>query len=122
MDIQVDLVSMLAQAQRAVGTNSIDRFVGNLASVAQIKPEALDKFDVDRWVDIYSDSLGLDPEIITPDEKVEAIRKQRAEAQAKAEQAAMLNQQADTAHKLAGSNTGEQNALTDATRAFSGYS
>ena len=120
-DINVELVSMLAQAQRAVGTNSIDRFVGNLGAVAQFKPEVLDKFDADKWVDVYSDSLGLDPQIIVPSDQVEALRQQRAKVQQQAQQAAMMNQGADTAQKLAAAKTGEPNALTDVTRAFSGY-
>lgn len=120
-DINVELVSMLAQAQRAVGTNSIDRFVGNLGAVAQFKPEVLDKFDADQWADIYSDSLGLDPQIIVPADQVQALRQQRAQAQQQAQQAALMNQGADTAQKLAAAKTGEPNALTDVTRAFSGY-
>ena len=120
--INVELVSMLAQAQRAVGTNSIDRFVGNLGAVAQFKPEVLDKIDADKWADIYADSLGLPPQIIVPEDQVQAIRKQRAQAQQAAQQSALLNQQADTANKLAAAKTGgEPNALTDMTRAFSGY-
>lgn len=120
-DLNVELVSMLAQAQRAVGTNSIDRFVGNLGAVAGVKPEVLDKFDADQWVNIYSESLGLDPQIIVPDEEVQAIRSQRAEAQKAAQQAALVNQGADTAQKLASAKTGDQSVLTDVTRAFSGY-
>ena len=121
-DLNVELVSMLAQAQRAVGTNSIDRFVGNLGAVAQFKPDVLDKFDTDRWADVYSDSLGLDPSIIVPDEQVQAIRQQRAQAAQAQHEAAMQEQQANTAAKLASAKTGgEQNALTDITQAFSGY-
>lgn len=120
-DINVDLVSMLAQAQRAVGTNSIDRFVGNLGAVAGFKPEVLDKFDADKWADIYADSLGLDPQIIVPADQVQAIRQQRAQRQQQAQQAALMNQGADTAQKLAAAKTNEPNALTDVTRAFSGY-
>lgn len=121
-DINIELVSMLAQAQRAIGTNSIDRFVGNMGSVAQFKPDVLDKFDADKWVDIYSDSLGLDPNIILPPEQVDAIRQQRAEVQQQQQQAAMMSQGADTAQKLSSADTSGQNALTDVTRAFSGYS
>jgi hypothetical protein len=120
-DINVELVSMLAQAQRAVGTNSIDRFVGNLGAVAQFKPEVLDKFDADKWADVYSDSLGLDPHILVPSDQVEALRQQRAQAQQQAQQAAMLNQGADTAQKLAAARGSAPNAPTDITRAFSGY-
>ena len=120
-ELNVELVSMLAQAQRAVGTNSIDRFVGNLGAVAQFKPDVLDKFDADRWADIYSDSLGLDPQIIVPAEQVQALRQQRAQAQQQAQQAALMNQAADSAQKLGSVDTSKQSALTDVTRAFSGY-
>lgn len=120
-ELRIELVSMLAQAQRAIGTNSIDRFVGNLGAIAQFKPEVLDRFDQDKWADIYSDSLGLDPSIIVPQEKVDALRQQRAEAAARQQQAEAMQQGADTAATLAKANTAAPNALTDVTRAFSGY-
>lgn len=121
MELNVEFVSMLAQAQRAIATNSVDRFVGNLGAVAGIKPEVLDKFDADRWADAYADMLGIDPELIVPGDKVALIRKQRAEAAQAQQQAAMLNQGADTAQKLGSVDTSQQSALTDVTRAFSGY-
>lgn len=121
-DVSVELISMLAQAQRAVGTNSIDRFIGTVGSVAQFKPEALDKIDADSLLDIYSDSLGVDPRILLAQDKVDALRAQRADAQQKMQQAAMMNQGADTAQKLASAKTDQPNALTDVTRQFSGYS
>ena len=121
-DINVELVSMLAQAQRAIGTNSIDRFVSSMGAVAQFKSDVLDKFDADKWADVYSDSLGIDPQIIVPENVVRDLRQQRAEAAQQAQQAALLNQGADTAQKLAAAKTGgEPSALTDVTRAFSGY-
>jgi hypothetical protein len=120
-DINVELVSMLAQAQKAVGTNSIDRFIGTIGSVAQFKPEVLDKIDGDKLTDIYSDSLGVDPRILLGDDKVAALRQQRAQAQQQATQAAMMNQGADTAQKLASAKTTDPSLLTDATAAFSGY-
>lgn len=121
-ELNVEFVSMLAQAQRAIATNSVDRFVGNLGAVAAIKPEVLDKLDADRWADAYADMLGIDPELIVPGDKVAMIRKQRAEAAQAQQQAAMLNQGADTVQKLGRVDTSQQSALTDVTRAFSGYS
>lgn len=121
VDLNVEFVSVLAQAQRAIATNSIDRFVSNLGVVAQIKPEVLDKFDADHWADSYADKLGVDPELIVPGEQVTLIRQQRAEAAQAQQQAAMLQQGADVAQKLGSIDTGKQNALTDVTRAFSGY-
>lgn len=121
MELNVEFVSMLAQAQRAVATNSVDRFVGNLGAIAQMKPDVLDKFDADKWADAYADMLGVDPELIVPADQVALVRKQRAQAQAAAQQSALMNQGADTAQKLGSVDTSKQSALTDVTRAFSGY-
>jgi len=121
MELNVEFVSMLAQSQRAIATNSIDRFVGNLGVIAQMKPEVLDKFDADQWADGYADMLGIDPDLIVSGDKVALIRRERAQAQQQLEQAAMLQQGADAAQKLGSIDTSGQNALTDVTRAFSGY-
>jgi hypothetical protein len=109
--LNVDFVSMLAQAQRAVATNSVDRFVGNLGAIAQMKPDVLDKFDEDEWAEQYADMLGIDPSLIVANDKVALIRKARAQAQQQAAQAQAANQAADTAQKLANSGTSSDNAL-----------
>ena len=122
-DLNVEFVSVLAQAQRSVATGSIDRYVSNLGMVASIKPEVIDKFDADAWADKYSDMLGVHPELVVASDKVALIREQRAQIARQQAQAAQMQQHADTAAKLASAKTGnEQNALTDVTRAFSGYS
>lgn len=120
-DLDVEFVSMLAQAQRAIGTNGIDRFVMSLGTVAQFKPGVMDKFNEDEWADVYSDMLGVDPNLIVADDKVALIRKQRADQQAAMQQAAMAESAATSAQKLAGADTGGQNALTDVINMFSGY-
>lgn len=121
MDLTVEFVSVLAQAQRAINTNGVDRFVGNLGQIAQMKPEVLDKFDADKWADIYSDMLGVDPELVVPDDKVALVRKQRAQQQAQAQQAEQLQQTSSAAKNLAGAPTGGKNALTDIMNMYSGY-
>lgn len=121
VDLNVQYVSMLAQAQRAVATNGIDRFVGNLGAVAQFKPEVLDKFDSDKWADAYSDMLGIDPELIVSNERVALIRQSRAQAAQAAQQQAQNAQAAATAKDLAAAKTGEDSALTNVMSMFSGY-
>lgn len=122
MELSVEFVSMLAQAQRAIGTNGVDRFVGNLGVVAQYKPDVLDKFDADHWADAYSDMLGVDPRMIIASDQVGMIRQARAQAQAAQAQNAAIQQQADAANKLANAPTGEgTNALMDVMNQFSGY-
>lgn len=120
--INVELVSMLAQAQRAIATNGVDRFVGNLGQIAQFKPDVLDKFDADKWADMYSDMLGVDPEIIVASDKVALVRQQRAQAQAQAQQAANAQAMADSAAKLGNAPAPSQdNALGSVMDQFSGY-
>ncbi len=85
-NLNIEYVSMLSQAQKAVSTNSIDRFVGNLGQIAQLRPDVLDKFDPDHWADLYSDKLGIDPELILPGEQVALVRQQRAQQQQQAQQ------------------------------------
>ena len=121
MELNVVFVSMLAQAQRAIATNSVDRFVGNLGQVATFKPDVLDKFDSDQWADRYSDMLGVDPELIVPNDKVAIIRKNRQAEQAKAQQVAQAEQAASAAQKLGSIQTPNGNAANDVMQAFSGY-
>lgn len=121
VDLQVEFVSMLAQAQRAIGTNGIDRFVMSLGQVAAIKPEVLDKFDSDEWADVYADMLGVDPNLIVADKDVAIIRQQRAQQQQAVAAAQTAEMMAGAANKLAGADTSGQNALTDVTSMFSGY-
>jgi len=120
--INVELVSMLAQAQRAIATNGVDRFVGNLGQIAQYKPDILDKFDSDKWADRYSDMLGVDPEIIVASEQVALIRHQRAQAQAQAAKAQQMQVAADSAAKLGNTPApAPTNALGSVMDQFSGY-
>lgn len=119
--LNVQFISVLAQAQRAVSTSSIDRFVGNIGQMAAFKPDVLDKFNSDKWADIYSDILGVDPELVVGDDKVAIIRQQRAQAQQAAQKTAMAEQAASAANKLGNTPTGTQNALTDVMKNFQGY-
>jgi Bacteriophage head to tail connecting protein len=121
--INVELVSMLAQAQRAIATNGVDRFVNNLGMIAQFKPDVVDNFDADQWASRYSDMLGVDPELIVANDKVALVRQQRQQAQQQAQQAAVAQQAADSAQKLGNTPTqgGQSTALDDATSGFSGY-
>jgi len=120
MDLSVEFVSMLAQAQRAIGTNSIDRYVNNMGMVAQMKPDVLDKFDSDVWAEAYADMLGVDPKLVIGGEQVARIRQERAAAQQAMAQQEQLQSTVDNAVKLNDSKTGEP-SMMDMLNQFSGY-
>lgn len=122
MDLSIEFVSVMAQAQRAVGLGAVDRLLGTVASLAQVKPEALDKIDADAVVDGYADAIGVDPDYILGSEQVALIRKQRADQAAAAQQAALMQQVAQTMRTASQADTSGQNALTGVMDMFTGYS
>jgi len=120
-ELNIEFVSVLAQAQRAIGANSTNRFVAALGQVASFKPDVLDKFDSDAWVDQYADQLGVDPRIIVGNEQVAVVRQQRAQQQQAAQMMAAAQSAASTAKDLGSINTAQPNGLTDLINQFQGY-
>ena len=112
-ELDVEFVSVLAQAQRAVGVNSIDRYTASLGMLAQMKPEVLDKLDADRWADEYGDMLGVDPSLIVPGEEVAFLRQQRAQQEAQAAQMQQMQQVASAAQSLGNVKTDQANMASD---------
>lgn len=121
IELKVEFISMLAQAQRAVGLSSVDRLLGTVASIAQLKPDIMDKVDTDKAVDEYADMLGIDPTLIVGDKQVALVRQQRAQQEAAMKAAAMAPQATQAAKNLSETDTEGRNALTDAVDMFSGY-
>ena len=112
-NIKVEYVSLMAQAQRAVGLGAIERTVSFVSSLAGAIPETADKIDWDQAVDEYAERAGAPPRIVRSDEVVEAIRASRRQASAVQAQLAALAEGAKTAQTLSKTDTGSKNALTD---------
>lgn len=105
MDLQVEFVSVLAQAQRAVAAQGVDRLLGTVGNLAAMKPEIIDKIDFDQVVDNYAEMFGVDPKIIVPDDEANAVRADRAQQQAAMQAAAAAPVVADTAKTVGEVNT-----------------
>lgn len=99
--MDVNFQSVLAQAQKAVDINSVDRMVSALASMAQLNPEVLDRLDPDGYVDVYRERLDVDPKFLRSKEQADEIRQQRAQTQQQQAQAAQAQQGADAMAQLA---------------------
>lgn len=101
MPLQVEYSSVLFQAQKAVATQAVDKFIVQLGTIAGLgMTSVLDKFDSDAWADWYSDATGVDPTLITADSKVALIRSQRVAAQQQQQKQAEAANAADTVQKL----------------------
>lgn len=119
MDLNVEFISVLAQAQRAVATQGMDRLLGTVSQMASVKPEVLDKLDFDQIVDNYGEAYGVDPKTILPDDAVAALREQRAQAMAAQQQAAAMPAVVDAAKTASEVDTGN---LQDVLTSLQGYS
>lgn len=98
-EIVIEYISLLAQAQKLVGTTAVEQTVRFVGEVASIKPEAIDKLNADKVVEYYADLTGFPAEGLHSDEVVQQIRTQRAKAaaaQQQMEQAGALTQGAKT--------------------------
>lgn len=90
--LEIEFQSMLAQSQRAVDINAIDRMMSSLQAIASVQPEILDRVDPDGVFDIYRDRLAVDPKIARTLEEAQQIRDARNQAAAQQQQAAELEQ------------------------------
>lgn len=118
MELDVQFISVLAQAQRAVAAGGVDRLLGTVGNLAALKPEVLDKVDFDQVVDDYAEMYGVNPKIIVTDEKVAALRAERAQAMAAQQQAAAMPAVVDAAKTAGDTNV---QGVQDVMQALQGY-
>jgi hypothetical protein len=105
-ELRVEYISILAQAQRMVGTAADDRLIavaGNLAKLG--RADALDLLNVDRIVRDYAAKLGCSPKALMPQQLVEQLRGRRVQQQ---QAEAQSQQQLAQAQALAHAGRGAQ--------------
>jgi hypothetical protein len=110
--LKVQYVSILAAAQKATVTTSIEQLLKLIGETAETFPEAKFKVDINETIDDYSEALNVRPKIVVPSRKAEKLYqndlKQRA-AQAAQAQGLAAAQGAQTLSKT--DVGGGQNAL-----------
>jgi hypothetical protein len=113
--IRVEYTSIMAQAQKLIGTNSVERvvgFVGNLISLGFT--DAADKLNVDEAIEGYAGMHGTPPNMLRSEDDVTAMRDakaKQAQMQQMASMAPSMNQAATAAKTLSDTPVGETTAL-----------
>lgn len=104
MELKVQYISILAQAQRMVGITAIDQWVGGVLQLAQgtQDPSVLDILNKDEINEEKADMLGVSPKFINDEETMAKIREGRAQQQQQAQQMAALQQGAMAAKDVGG--------------------
>lgn len=112
MPLRIEYISVMAQAQKSIGLSSLSSTVGFIGQLAQAKPEALDKLDVDQAIDAFAEMSGVSPTVIVPQEQVEQIRQERARQQQQQQAMAMGMAAAQGAKTLSEAQTADPSVLT----------
>jgi len=123
MNVKVKYVSILAQAQQALGVEQINRVIGFVGNVAQIFPEALDNVDIDEAVREIANFEGTSAKLIRNKTDVQEIREQKAQQAQMAQMAAMMpavKDGASAAKDLATAPTGVNSVLDQVGKAVRG--
>lgn len=128
IDLKVEFISTLAQAQKQVGIGSLNGLVQMAATVMQVHPETADKVDFDQIIDVYAELSSQNPTLIRDDDEVKALRDgraQQAQQQAAAQQMATMapaaDQMASAVSKLANIPQDQRQQMTDAMTGLTGY-
>lgn len=120
VELNIEFVSTLAQAQRAVSAGGMDRLLGTISSIAQGSGDITvwDKIDKDKVIDEYGDLYGVNPEIIIPTDVAAEKRQQREQAQQAMQAAAAAPAAVDAAKTASEIDT---EGLRDVMSQFQGY-
>jgi hypothetical protein len=95
----VRYLSPLARAQKLEDVVAMDRHESGLIAQSAAMPDALDGYRWDEARKLKAQYLGVPGKLMRPQEELEALRKQKAEAQ---QQAAEKQRMADQAQAMAG--------------------
>jgi len=112
-ELDIEFVSMLAQAQKSIGSSANNMYVAALGQVAQLKPAVLQNLDEDKWAMVQAEKMGVDPTIIKSPDQVQFERMQQAAAQAAMARVQGMQIAAQSAKDLSQADTANKNALTD---------
>lgn len=112
VNMKVDYVSMLAEAQKTAATTAMERFLSFSGNLAAAKPQALDNINEDEALTEYAELMGVSPKILNQPEVVAQMRADRAKQQQAQQQGQASLAAADGAKTLSETDVGGgQNAL-----------
>jgi hypothetical protein len=112
VELRVEYISLLAQAQQAVAASALERTLGFVGNLAGIYPQAADVINPDEAVRQYAEILGNSPDLVNDSASVAAKREAEAEAAAQQMAAQSVPAAAGAAKVLSETDTQNPNALT----------
>lgn len=80
-EINIEFVSILAQAQKAAATSTVERLWALAGNISAVKPDVLDNLDADATIREYADMLGTPQKLLVDPKIVVSLRDARAKQQ-----------------------------------------
>jgi hypothetical protein len=115
MELDIQFISSLAMAQKAVATSAIERTVGFAGSLTAQGWDGGNKINTDYAIDEYASLIGAPPKMIVPTDEANARRQEQAKAAQQQEQMAMASQAANVAKMASDAKLGDDSVLKRAT-------
>jgi hypothetical protein len=76
-NILIEYTSPMARAQRLDNAASMERFLGAVAQIGEVNPQALEKVDWDKSVELMAEYYGVEPKALRSSAEVKAERKRQ---------------------------------------------
>lgn len=95
--LDIEFVSMLAQAQKASATSGMERIIALVGNMVAVYPEAKDSLNPDTFIQEMNNLLGNPQKILNGPEVIDNIREKQQKALEQQNQMAQLQQGVQTA-------------------------
>jgi hypothetical protein len=113
VDLRIEYISLLAQAQQAVGASAIERTVSFAGNMVAVFPDIVDNINSDKALRDYGEIVGVAPDMMNDSDAVQEMRDAREQQQQQQQQMEQAGQMAQGAKVLSEADTQNPNALTD---------
>lgn len=109
-DLEIEYVSVLSDAQRAVGTASIERFVQFIGEIAASNPDVMAVANFDELIRDYADRLNVPSKALNPREVAQQQLEQNQELRNARESALVGKDLTDATRNLSATEVGGGNS------------
>lgn len=105
-NMDIEFVSTLAQAQKAVKISAMERFTTFTVNLAQSLDPALKmKLNANKIIDDYADFANISPEQIVPTQEVEKVKKKNEEAESQKQAVQQAKEGSEIIKNIAGTDS-----------------
>jgi hypothetical protein len=85
-ELKIEYINPIAQSQKLSESTSIDKWLTDVANLAQFNPDVLDLVNFDEVIRYKREILNIEPELINSKAKVQKLREQKQTQQEQQEQ------------------------------------